>query len=172
MLKIIDWFSQINSPAFQDFLFPFKIILGSIGIFFLVAIIVLIRKTSWIYFAYIWDWKEYLSFKPYGVEKITLQWEKATERMKSEYSDDYKLAIAQADLILKETLDKLGVAGDSVIEKLQKVSPHIISNTDELIEVQQIVDNVVHDPGYMLRREEAERVMKVFERTFDNLDLL
>lgn len=172
MLQLIDWFSQINSPAFQDFLLPFKIIFGSIGIFFLIAIFILIRKTSWIYFAYLWDWKEYLTFRPYGVDKIAEQWKKIQERMKSEYSDDYKLAITEADSILKNTLNKLGAPGDSVVEKLQKVSPHVISNTEELISVQQVVDNVVHDPGYVLYRQEAERVIKVFERTFDGLDLL
>lgn len=172
MLKLIEWFSQINSSAFQDFLFPFKIIFGGVGVFFLVAIIVLIRKTSWIYFSYLWDWREYLTFRPYGTVKITLIWKEAQEKMKSEYSDDYKFAITQADSILKDVLDKLGITGDSVVEKLRKVSSHVISNTDELVEIQQTVDNVIQDPSYMLRREEAERVMKVFERTFDSLDLL
>ena len=164
--------SSINSPEFHESIFLAKLIFGAVGILFVVFTFFLVWRTSWIKFAYLFDLAEILSFRPYGLGKMTRAWKRVRARLETENEAEYKLAVLGADSLLGETLKRMGFTGDTVEEQLNKVRPTVIPNVEDLKAAHRIRNNIVHDPDYRLTYTEARRVIDIYEKAFGGLDLI
>jgi hypothetical protein len=98
---------------------------------------------------------------------------KIMERLKSQNEDEAKLAIIEADDFLNESLNKIGYKKEqSLGEKLDETAPDIIPNLEEVREVHNIRNNIIHDPAYRLELEEAKRLLLVYEKALQSLETL
>ncbi|MDO8470866.1 MAG: hypothetical protein Q7S63_02705 [bacterium] len=162
----------INSFASYEPLFAWKIASIFVGTVFLVFIIVILFRTSWIKFQLLFDLTEFLTYKPLGVPNLTRQWQRIRSMLRSANEGEYKLAIIEADGILGNTLTRLGFNQPTIAERLKQVSPAIIPNLDQIWEAHKVRNNIVHDPDYRLSLEEASKVLGYYEETFKSLDLI
>jgi len=169
MISII---SFITSPDFQEKLFPIKIIFGAVfGILF-VAILVLLLKTRWLRKLLLEDLAEFFTFKPYGAKKGVKQWAKILKRLDTGLESEYKLALIEADSFLDEILIRMGFTGDSLEERFKKVTQTVLPNIEEVEEAHKTRNNIVHDPDYRLAQGEAREILSVYEKAFQDLDIL
>jgi len=168
-LDIISW---IISPPFPKTFFIIKILFILISLYFLAGIIYFLSKTHYLQWLYGEPVTSLLTQRPYGVKKIDKQWKRIVERLKSDSEEEYKLAIIEADAILDEVLKKIGYKGDTIDERLEKVTTDAISNLEELKKVHQIESDIVRDPSYHLTKEEAKKILLVYKKTFEELDVI
>ena len=68
-------------------------------------------------------------------------------------------------------LKKMQLSGETVDERLQKITSFMISNVEELKTAHQVRNSIVYDPDYRLSVSEARRVLLVYQATFEELDL-
>jgi len=128
--------------------------------------------TLWLKRLIIWDWQEFFTFRPFGAKKETKQWLKIKERLDTGFESDYKLAVIEADNMLDENLIKMGYTGETLMEKLEKLTTVSLPNIEEVKEVHKIRNNIVHDPDYRLTLEEAKRTIEIFEKALTDLQIL
>jgi hypothetical protein len=71
-----------------------------------------------------------------------------------------------------DILKQMGYTGESMGEKLKKVPKEVISNIDEVILAHKVRNNIVHDIDYKLSKDEAKKVLDIFERALNELNML
>lgn len=172
MTAISELISRVTNPAMTWIFFPWSIILGGIGVVMLVFIIWVIWKFSWKEFVLLFDLTEFFTYRAYGTGGLTSRWRNVLRRLETANEEEYKLAVLEADGMLEQTLQRMGFAGDTMPDRLQKVGTGIVSNLAEVREANRIRNSIVHDPSYRLTLSEARRIIEVYETAFQGLDLI
>ena len=85
---------------------------------------------------------------------------------------EYKLAIIEADSILDEILKRMGYMGDSLGERLEKLTSASLPSLDEVKDAHKVRNNIVHDPDYKMTLDEARITIASFEKALVDLQAL
>lgn len=167
-----DIVSFIVFPPELAWLFVLKVTAIVLSLFFLVVIILLLFRTSWLKYRFWQDIFEFFTYRPFGVKKSTRQWVKIVSRLETGLESEYKLALIEADSMLDDILKKMGHKGESLGERLKKVPQDVVSNIGEVELAHKVRNNIVHDPDYRLSREEAKKTLDIFEKALTDLEAL
>lgn len=159
-------------PDLQRILFPAKITLLVIAVLMLGTLIFTILNTHYFQWRYFRDLFEFLSYRTYGTSKITKLWTKTLKRLDSPLESEHKLAIIEADDILDSSLKKIGYPGQTLEERLEKITRDTIANIEETRSVHKVRNNIVHDPDYHLAPNEARKIIDVYAQSFRDLQIL
>jgi len=161
-------FSIITSPTF---IFYLKIIFIVFGALFLLGIIFLLLKNTWLKRRFLEDWTEFLIYRPFGVKKTFKQWAKVLKRLDTGKEADYKLAVIEVDGLLSDILKKMGYKGETMAKILEQLDATILPNIEQIWKVHKIRNNVVHDPDYELSLEQARKILGIYEESFRTLEM-
>ena len=161
-------FNITSSPLFL----VVKFIFLAISLFFIVIIVFVLITTTWLKRLVIWDLKEFMTFRHYGLPRIEKKWANIRERLEAGTEAEAKLAIIEAEVLLDDTLKRVGFLGQTLDEKLEKLNTDILSNLEEVKEVHKVRSNIIHDPSYRLDIKEAKRVLDVYEDALVDLEAL
>ncbi len=164
--------SIVNSPSLQAFLGVPRFIFGFLGLFFLFFIIFSIYKSSWIRYFVLTDAKEFFTFRPFGVRKMTQRWQQNVARLQTANEAEYKLAIIDTDAMLDESLNRLGFRGTTLEDRFAILTPIILPNLEDAKRAHMVRNNIVHDPNFILSLDQAREVLAIYEKSFLDLDLI
>lgn len=104
--------------------------------------------------------------------KLRERWETIRHRLESPNPSQYKVAVLEADALADEILDGIGYTGATMAEKLQSVLGGQLETKELLAEAHEVRNQIIHDPHYVLNREDATRYLGLFEKFFDEVELL
>ncbi|HEY4509908.1 MAG TPA: hypothetical protein VJC15_02880 [Candidatus Paceibacterota bacterium] len=170
--QILEFLSKINSPELQGWLFPWiQIPFVFVIICFLIFIFLGVFRTPYLRLSMAGDAVELLTYRPYGFPKMRRRWQKIMRRLDTGNESEYKLSIIEADGLLDDMLKKMNLPGETVDDRIQRITPLMIENVAELKTAHQMRNSIVYDPDYRLSASEAKRVLLVYQRTFEELDL-
>lgn len=172
MIDISQIIATITNPRMTLVFAPWSLILGAIGIGMLAFVIWVIWKFSWKQFVLLFDATEFFTYRAYGTGGLTAKWKNVIKRLETASEEEYKLAVLEADGMLDASLKRMSFAGDTLTDRLQKVSTGIIANLSEVRQANAIRNNIVHDPNYRLTLSEVRRIIGVYQTAFEGLDLL
>jgi hypothetical protein len=164
--------SFLLHPKFTGWLLVFKYLFIFFGFFFLGYTIWAMFKTSFLKRAIWIDLKEFFTYKPFYAKIFAPKWKKIEKRLEGEVEADFKLAVIEADELLNKVMDEIGYKGRDLAEKLEKVTEEMISNLRELKEARKVRDDIIEDPTYRLTKEEARKILKVYEKSLRDLQAL
>ena len=117
----------------------------------------------------IWDIVEFFSFRPYGIRKVEKDWAKITARLETDLESEWKLATIEADSILNDILMKMGFAGETLGERLDRLTIATLPNLQQIREAHKIRNNIVHDPDYRVSLDEAKMAVGIYEQALRDL---
>ena len=157
-----------SSPVFLVVKFLFL----AVSLFFIVTIVFVLITTTWFKRLVIWDLKEFMTFRHYGLPRIEKKWARIKERLEVGTEPEAKLAIIEAEALFDDILKREGFLGQTFDERLEKLNTNILSNLEEIREVHKVRSNIIHDPSYRLDIKEAERVLDVYEDALGELEAL
>ena len=169
--QLFEIVSRINSPEIQTWLIWIKLPMIFATLFFITVIIISLIRTPYLQLSNFGTAVEFITYRPYGMPKMKRRWQRIARRLDAGSEAEYKLAIIEADTLLDEMLQKMRLKGDTVEERLAKVTSLMIPNLEDLQNAHGIRSNIVYDPDYRLSLMEARRVLGIYEMTFENLDL-
>ena len=172
MEAIFEIFSIVNNPGLQQFLTPFRWVMGVFGILLLLFSVYILIRTTWTRYAFLFDATEFFTFRPFGLRRIARKWQKIQQRLATTSESEYKLAVIEADGMLNDILLRMGFHGETLGDRLKILTPAIIPNVHDVLQAHQTRNNVVHDPDYRLTLEEAQRTLEIYQVSFSNLDLI
>ncbi|UZE93151.1 MAG: hypothetical protein ACKKMV_02270 [Candidatus Nealsonbacteria bacterium] len=162
----------ILNPILPDWLLIVKFIFLALNLFFIVTIVLVLLRTTWLKRLIFWDIKEYLTFRHYGLPRIDKKWVKIREKLDTGSEPEAKLAIIEAEAILNDILQKEGFLGQTLEERLNKLTTNVIENIEEVREAHKVCLNIVHDISYRLDIKESKRVLDVYEKALVDLEAL
>lgn len=169
--QILELLSKINSPELQAKLLWIKIPFLLVVAFFITIIIIAFTRSPYLRLSLYGDAVEILTYRPYGFPKMRRRWQRIMRRLDTGNEAEYKLAIIEADGLLDDMLKKMRLGGDTVDERIGRITPLMIENVAELKTAHLVRNSIVYDPDYRLSASEARRVLLVYQRTFEELDL-
>ena len=161
-----------DSQLFYNLLLVLKIIFLVISAFFLGMIIYLLIVSDWLKKRFFWDIQEFLTYRAYGAKKMSKEWRKVSARLDTNMEAEYKLAVIEADSILDDTLKRMNFSGDTLGERLEKLTSATLPNVNDVVEAHRVRNNIVHDPDYKLTLEEAKTALQIYERALTDLQVL
>jgi hypothetical protein len=102
-----------------------------------------------------------------------LRWQDVQTHAASERSNDWKLAIIEADILLDELLNTLGYAGNTIGEKLKSVSPNSFQTVNQAWRAHNVRNRVAHEgANFELSKKEAQEVITQYKMVFDEFDFI
>ena len=158
-------------PEFTGFFLYLKIIFILISLFFLISIIILLLKSSWLKRRYLESVTEFITYRPFGVKETFKHWNKIIKRLETDREAEYKLAVIEADGLLDSVLEKMGYKGDSFAQRLEQIGPSVLPNLEEVWKVHKTRNNIVHDPDYRLTLAQAKTMLEIYEKTLRDLEM-
>ena len=174
METVLQIVAFVNAPGLQENIFVASLrwLFIMISVFFLLIIIrVSTQSETWKAMNLLTDATEFISFQSKGLRKLGKRWRKIMARLETENEAEYKLAVIESDTLLDEMLKKMRLAGETMDERLQVITPLMISNVEELTKAHEVRNTIVYDADYRLNLREARRVLEVYQKTFESLDL-
>ena len=172
MEALFETLSIVNNPGFQQILIPLRWVFGVFGVLLVLFSVFVIVRTMWIKFAFLFDFTEFFTFRPYGLRRVAGKWQKIQQRLETANEAEYKLAVIEADGMLNDILLRMGFRGETLGDRLKILTSAIIPNLNDVAQAHQTRNNVVHDPDYRLTLQEAQKTLEIYKATFTNLDLI
>jgi len=164
--------SFLVSPEIQQRLLWVKFGFLSVSLILLIAIVILILKTHYFQWLFVQDFWEFFTFRPFGAKRITRIWNKITKRLSTGLESESKMAIVEADDLLDASLRRMGFAGQTLEEKLSKLTSATVGNLDDVYAAHKVRNNIVHNPDYRLSQDEAKVTMDAYQKAFNSLQIL
>ena len=164
--------SFILSPPFEGWLLVAKILFLVFTLLLLVGTVVFFLISTWFRFLLVYDISEFLTYRPYGVRKIEKIWRKTVGRLDTGLESEYKLAVIEADTVLDDILRRMGFGGETLGERLGKITSATLPNIEEIKKIHQTRNNIIHDPDYRLSLDEARKVVLAYEKAFRDLEAI
>ena len=142
-----------------------------ISVLFIFGIIYFVIRSQWLLMR-VDEWIDFLGAGDLTRRRTLRGWRQILKRLRAEDAQNWKLAILEADKILAELLRLIGFKGETVHERLQKVTPEMLPNIEELYQVHALRDRIVQEPDFKITHEEASRIIRIYARAFRELGLI
>ena len=160
------------SPEIQQNLLWVKFGFLLFSLILLIVIVIFIMRTHYLQWLFVQDFWEFLTFRPFGAKRITKIWNRITNRLSAGTESESKMAIIEADDLLDASLKRMGFAGQTLEEKLGKLTSATVGNLNDVYAAHKVRNNIVHNPDYRLNQDEARTVLEAYQRAFNSLQIL
>ena len=108
----------------------------------------------------------------FDTERYAKVWEKILDKAHSAPPHSFTFAIMAADNLVGEALDDLGLEGEHIADKLQKLNPKELKTLDSLWRAHRIRNDLVHTAGFEIKESEAKEILNIFESFLKELGAL
>ncbi len=161
--------SAYNSFLQSDFFFYLKIFSAFVSILLFIDVILLLSKRA----------RTDLLIALYGMppvrfkkKKYAPRWKAIQDRLAAGKVSGGKIAVIEADRLLREALEKLGFYGKSTGEKVEKVKPGQLVGIEELRGARNLYHKIMEDPAHEASLEEIKSALLAYERFFRGIELI
>lgn len=101
-------------------------------------------------------------------EAIAKRWDTVKRHISSENQNDWRQAIMEADIILDDLLKKLGYKGDSIGDRLKRVSKGDFKTLQQAWDAHLVRNEIAHEGSSIeLNHIEAKRVIGLYRQVFE-----
>ncbi len=105
--------------------------------------------------------------------KMDPRWVEILRHINSENSNDWRQAIMEADIMLEELLERQGVHGDTIGEKLKSLTKDDFRSLDFAWEAHRIRNTIAHEgSSFQISAREAKRVIALFQQVFKEFKVI
>lgn len=99
-------------------------------------------------------------------------WKRILGALKRDNSASWKKSVLDADTVFDEIIKMSGYRGQTVHDRFKQLRPETLTNYNELLDAHRVRDRVRQEPDFALSKDEASRVIKIYEKAFMELGLL
>lgn len=163
--------SFLLDPELSGIWLAFKISFLVVSVLLFLGWLFFLSKASWFKSKYTEDYTEFLTYRPYGVKKEFKRWMKVIKRVESGKETECKMAVIEADDLVKEVFQKMNYKGEFLDDILKEIDPKVLPSLDKFKEVHQIRNKVVHDPDFQLTVEQARNIIRVYQQVLTELEM-
>ena len=157
--------------VYSNALLPLQTISLFLTLFFVASGIYFMIVTGWFSYRFALAQRVFLK-KKVPRQRVIRGWKKIKTHMLAGDENSLKLALIEADTILDEAFKLAGYQGESLGDRLKQITAAQFSNIDEVWQAHKLRNRLVHEPNFHLDRDLAERALTIYERAFQELNIL
>jgi hypothetical protein len=114
----------------------------------------------------------YGSARPFiSRNKAITRWEGMLRRLESGNPSQYKVAVLEADALADEVLSGIGLGGDNMADRLDKITDSQIETKPLLTEAHLLRNRIISEPELLLSFETAQEALMKYKKFFDEVEL-
>ena len=102
-------------------------------------------------------------------ETIAGPWQEVMQKIDSPNPSDWHLAVIRADAIMDDVLKGMGLAGETMGERLRQLNLSSFQSLNDVWEAHKLRNRIVHDSDRVLTYQEARRAVMLFGRALGEL---
>jgi len=163
--------SFIVDPQLPRIFWIIKTVFISISLILLGLIVFLIIKASWLRYKYLDGYTEFLKYRPYGVKKEFKKWTKINKRLETGKEVDYKMAVIEADDVLKEVFQKMKYEEEFLEDILKQINERVLPSIEQVKKAHEIRNKIVHDPDFQFTQDQARNILKIYQQALRELEM-
>jgi len=100
-------------------------------------------------------------------------WQRILKNTDSINENDWRLAIIEADIMLGDLLEKMGLMGETIGDKLKVVERGDFKTVDNAWEAHKIRNQIAHEGGeFIINQHETKRVIALYQSVFEEFKLI
>lgn len=106
-------------------------------------------------------------------EEGNKEWARIEALLDSDNESDWKLAIIEADILLGEMLEKMGLPGETIADRLKAVEKSDFTTIEYAWEAHKIRNSIAHEgKNFLINKREVDRVISLYEAVFKEFKLI
>ena len=159
-----------STPAGLKIFLSIKYLLIFISFFFVFWIVFFLVKS-----AYLWNFQLYKETLQKGAlpkGKIPKKWQEISSRIKTAEEANCKLGVIEADVLLDDVLKKMGYSGETMSERIERITQVQLKTISEHREAHSVRNNILHNPNFKLTSKRAEEVIELYEKVLKEIDIM
>ena len=169
-LKIEKAFDFISSPQNQTSFHLLKTALIIFSVLFILLIIYFLVQSRFFNTVILENAKSFLSPKQKKKTKEAKKWKNIEEDLaKSDIEEQWKVDLLEAYSLFGNILQILGFQGKTAEERIEKLTENEINNLNVLRQAIDFCQDIIKDPDFKIRKEEAQRVMESLRQALTDL---
>ncbi len=118
------------------------------------------------------DWMDYLGKGDVGKRRRLRAWNQIIKRMRTDDLSNWKMAILEADRLMDDLLKAAGYRFDTADERFKQIKPEELSNAAQIQEAHRVRNRVAQEPDFIINKEEALGILRVYKKSFQEFGLL
>ncbi len=99
----------------------------------------------------------------FNTDQFGKLWKEIQDKSVTSPPHSFTLAIVAADNLVGDALDKMGLVGDSIADKLGKLNPQELKTLNNLWRAHRVRNDLVHTTGFEIRQSEAKEILNVYQ---------
>lgn len=159
-----DFMDFISSPALQDKLLLIKVVFVLFTAFFFCAVIYFYMNSSYLRYQFGQDFAEFFSWQAYGLRDVNRRWKRIARKIETESEKNYKLAIVEADDLLRQILEDAEFEGDTFEKLVDSAGERVLPNWQDILKAHHVRNLIVHDVNYKLDSNLAKKILEDYEK--------
>lgn len=100
------------------------------------------------------------------------RWRSILQKFALNSPDSMRLAIIEADSLVDEALKQLGLPGEHMADRLEKLTGDILASLDGLWNAHRLRNDLVHSPGFEISAHEAQRALDKYHAFLKEIEAL
>lgn len=106
-------------------------------------------------------------------KQINPKWQRVIDHVESTNENDWRLSILEADILLDDLLDTLGLPGDTMGDKLKAVNKGDFQTIDNAWEAHKVRNQIAHEGSdFVLTQREARRIVELYRAVFEEFKVI
>src|SRR3989344_1797430 len=97
------------------------------------------------------------------------RWDDIVKKAKTAGSPGYSMAVIEADILLEETMGRLGFLGKNLAERLRSSAPGEIKNISDVWEAHKLRNRIAHESDFRISMEETTKTLGVYKKSLENM---
>jgi len=158
-------------PELTGALFIVKIVFIVISVVLAGGILLLYSKASWAKYKYYENYTEFFAYRPFGVRKEFKKWIGVIKKLETGKEAECKMAVIEADDLLKEVLQKMNYKGDFLDDVLAQIDKKVLPSIDQVLKAHEMRNDIVHNPGRNLTPDQARNIIRVYQKALSELEM-
>ncbi len=158
--------------TFIDVLFKIRFVVSALTVIFFGAFcvfyIVALKYRPRMHPHYELPGRSYTLYDP-GLLK---RWREILNKFNSGSPDSRKLAVIEADKLADEILKRLGLEGEHMADRLERVGPEDLDSLEGLWRAHRFRNNLVHSPDFSPAAHEFKSALDDYEKLFKEVGIL
>ncbi|OGZ30959.1 MAG: hypothetical protein A2931_02510 [Candidatus Niyogibacteria bacterium RIFCSPLOWO2_01_FULL_45_48] len=97
------------------------------------------------------------------------RWDDIVKKAKTAGSPGYSMAVIEADILLEETMGRLGFLGKNLAERLRTSAPGELPSINDIWEAHKLRNRIAHESSFRPSYEETMKSLSAYRKALEEL---
>lgn len=97
------------------------------------------------------------------------KWDALIKKAETAGPGGYAMSLIEADILLEDTMGRLGFLGKNLAERLRSAAPGELPNANDIWEAHKLRNKIAHEPNFRLSKEETIKALGAYKKALENL---